>query len=230
MKITCPTCAAAVAGADINIVAMSAVCRACGDVFAVPAAAQSAGSSVPATPGDSERPRLVALEESRSGVRMSWRWWTWAHLFLVFFCIAWDGFLVFWYAMALFAPGKGGFAWLAILFPICHVAVGVGLTYFVIASAFNRTVVTLDAHELRVRHGPMPWLGNRTIERKRIHRLKLSATVSNNRSGYSTTYGLLAELDPDGQQTVIRSFQDAEHATYVARMLAARLEVPLIDA
>ena len=161
---------------------------------------------------------------------MSWRWWTWAHLFLVFFCIAWDGFLVFWYAMALFAPSKGGFQWIAVLFPICHVAVGVGLTYFLIASALNRTVLTLDAHELRVRHGPIPWLlGNRTIERKRIHRLKLSSTVSRNRGSSSVSYALLAELDPEGQVTAVRSFQDAEHAEYVARMLAARLEVPLVE-
>jgi hypothetical protein len=32
--------------------------------------------------------------------RASWRWFTPSVIFLVFFCIAWDSFLIFWYSMA----------------------------------------------------------------------------------------------------------------------------------
>ena len=228
VKAICPACQAQATAADINIAAMTAVCRACGEVFRLPDL--GAIDTAPTRPVEAERPRVVVVEDTLGGgVRLSWGWWRWSYLFLVFFAIAWDGFLVFWYAMAVFGPGPGhsAFSWFAILFPICHVAVGVGLTYFLIAAMLNRTTVELDQSLLTTRVGPVPWLGNRALARERIHRLKVARSETQNRGVSSISYRLLAEMDPDGQVSLTNRFQDREHALYVARTLAALLRVPL---
>jgi len=144
MKVICPTCHALVAAADINIQAMTAVCRACNDVFTFgPSQEVSVALGLPA--------RFTSVDEGPKRFGVSWWWWRWQYTFLFFFCIAWDAILVFWYAKA-FAGHSAS-----------HVAVGIGLTYFLIASQCNRTRVASDGDILTIRHGPLPWRGNRTV-------------------------------------------------------------------
>jgi hypothetical protein len=96
-------------------------------------------------------------------IRRSW----FSHIvwFLVFFCIAWDSFLIFWYRMALFGSDQGpsSFHLIAILFPIGHVAVGLGLTYFVFCLFLNQTDAILRPDTLAIQTHPLPWRGNQTI-------------------------------------------------------------------
>jgi hypothetical protein len=87
------------------------------------------------------------------------RWFSMKYVPMAFFCVAWDAFLIFWYSMAFTAnPG-----WIFIVFPIAHVAVGVGLTYSTLAGFLNSTKVDVDSQFVSIAHGPMPWLGDRTI-------------------------------------------------------------------
>lgn len=230
MKVVCPACRAQVPAEAINIAAMTAVCRGCSEVFAI--AGAGAGSAIP--PAPASRPRYVVHDElSGGGLRLAWGWWRWGYLFLACFAAAWDGFLVFWYAAALSGLGRSGtehaWSWFAILFPVAHVAVGVGLTYFLVAAVFNCTTIDLDGQTLRVRHGPVPWLGNRELAREQIRRLKLSRIETASSGRISTVHGLLAELDPDGQTQLVRSFRDREHACYVGQALAAAVGVPLVE-
>ena len=45
-------------------------------------------------------------------------------VFMLFFVIFWDSFLVFWYSNAVGAPGEGGINIIMMVFPIAHVGVG----------------------------------------------------------------------------------------------------------
>lgn len=47
--------------------------------------------------------------------------------------------------------------------PLLHLAVGVVMTYLVLALLFNRTTVTLDANVLSLRHGPLPCASSRVL-------------------------------------------------------------------
>jgi hypothetical protein len=170
MKIACPTCRTEVPAADINIQAMTALCRSCNEVFAV-APAHHAGIPVglPA--------RFTLADEGSRRWGVSWRWWRWQHIFLIFFCCAWDAFLVFWYAAAIFgnAKGGGGMGLFMIIFPVCHVAVGVGLTYYVIAALCNRTWIACDGDTLTIRHGPIPWGGGRSVPLHELRDVRVDA-------------------------------------------------------
>lgn len=169
--MTCTSCRAVVAADDVDLSTRLGKCRSCGSVFeiadqvvragardaaplAIPAGYEVQGldDKIPASPLGyrdaqiSEPPKLV----------IRFRWFRWVAVFLIFFCIAWDAFLVNWYGMAAI---MGDPPLIMLVFPIVHVAVGVGLTYYTLALLFNRTRIAIEAGRLRVRHGPLPWPG-----------------------------------------------------------------------
>lgn len=113
------------------------------------------------------------------------RWLTWKVVPLAFFMIAWDSFLVFWYWVAF---TKSGTPWLMIVFPLAHVAVGVGLTYYVIASFLNTTEIELSSGQLRIKTGPIPWPPHRDLTAMDIHGLRLKCGSANNMDVYEIRY------------------------------------------
>lgn len=86
--------------------------------------------------------------------------WYRPQLFLaLLFCIVWDGFLVGWYARALHQPAN----LFGLIFPLAHVGIGLCLTYATLAGFVNRTTFGVGDGELVIRHGPLPWPGNRRL-------------------------------------------------------------------
>src|SRR6185503_9809473 len=84
-------------------------------------------------------PERYTVSRHGDELSISWRWFKpGQHLFLLFFVIAWDAFLVNWYFGA--GPGSGDIFFY--VFPIAHVAAGIGLTYAVLTGFLNRTYVT----------------------------------------------------------------------------------------
>ena len=106
------------------------------------------------------QPSAIIAEELGHGLRLTRRWLGWSVVPLTFFCVAWDSFLIFWYTMAL----RQGMPWIMVVFPVGHLAVGVGLTYLTLALYVNRTTVDVNDQRLKVRHGPLPWPGKRDID------------------------------------------------------------------
>jgi len=212
MKVLCPTCRTEVPAADINIQAMTALCRACNEVFAV-APAQEVGVTV----GLPARFTLTAEGSQRWGV--SWRWWRVQYFFLIFFCFAWDAFLVFWYAAAIFGTSKsGGMNMMMIIFPVCHVAVGVGLTYFVIAALFNRTWVISDGDILTVRHGPVPWFGNKSLP---VHELGDPRVDAKYQENSPSRFAVIAIRN--GKDVTLVDGLDSDEANWIRQQLAGLL-------
>ena len=170
------------------------------------------------------RPNTLQLIESFDQLQLVRRWFTPGLFFLLFFCIAWDGFLVFWYSMAFGVgggmPGPG--KWLFVLFPIAHVAVGVGLTYFVIAGFLNRTVVTVTRESIQVRHFPVPWRGNKTVDLNEIDQVYCTMNVATtNQRGRSSQPGFCVNLlFKDGlSDKLVGMLSSADEARYIVRSI-----------
>ncbi len=209
MKVECPTCHAAVPAEDINIQAMTAVCRACNNVFSVAKLAE-AGTPIGLPT------RFTITDEGARRLAVSWRWWRLQYVFLIFFCCAWDGFLVFWYSFALFAHGPSGvFGMLMILFPIIHVAVGVGLTYFVIAAMFNRTWIVCDGDTLAIRHGPVPWAGNRSLPLHDLSHPRVETKFQSN----SVPHYNVAAINNGRDIVLLKGLEEGE-ARWISQQLA----------
>src|SRR5690606_5247899 len=87
-------------------------------------------------------PDWLRVGQGGGGLVFTRRWFQPVFLFLAFFCLMWDGFLVVWYGIAFATLGTAkGPGLMMFVFPLIHVAVGVGLTYYTICGFFNRTEV-----------------------------------------------------------------------------------------
>ncbi|HUS27661.1 MAG TPA: hypothetical protein VMZ53_04110 [Kofleriaceae bacterium] len=182
-----------------------------------------AAKGKPATPEKHEMPIPERFRVARGDgdVRVSWRWLEAKHFYSLFFVIAWDAFLIFWYTQAV-PTGE----LLAIVFPIAHVAVGVGMTYSTLSGFLNRT--TLRAHDgtLRIEHGPLPWRGNATLNRDEIRQLYVfTHTTTDSDNDTSTTYQLCALLANGRERKLVKGLREQNEAAYLEDMLENALGI-----
>ncbi len=172
-------------------------------------------SSVPQPPG-------LNFEERASGVLLTRRWFTAAVIFMIPFCLVWDGFLVFWYTLAFRENGP----LVMKLFPMLHVAVGVGLTYFTIASIFNTTRVSTENGRLRVHHGPLPWKGSLELEGSDVEQLYCQQNLQAGKNGARYRHEVWAVLR-DGKSRKLLGGTDLtlEQALFIEQRLERALGI-----
>ncbi len=135
-------------------------------------------------------------EEIGNDIIITYKWFKPVALFLVFFCIAWNAFLIVWYSMAFSFETGTPMDWLMIIFPIGHVAVGVGLTYYTLCLFINSTTITASPGNLEINSGPIPWWkGNQSIPTSEIDQLFVKEIIRSGENGTSKTYRLQAKLN-----------------------------------
>lgn len=229
MRLTCVACGSPIAGEAIDLSKGLAVCRSCGDVVPLPAAAElreGAARSVGELKVVPPRPVDLRLEELESpgGFRWVIRFPRWPALPILGFAAVWDGFLVFWY-VAAFHLG-GGPAGLALWFPLLHVAAGIAITYGGLVKLFNRVEVTMDAEQFTVSHRPIPRPGG--LRRSTLGILEVRPSPERRQGSTSEGGGAdergLELLFSDGRcQTLQLGLSSARQADYLAFRLNAAL-------
>ncbi len=224
MKLFCKTCGEAIPAHDINIELAIAKCGRCHTVFKFLDELEDSARGAPAKPVEIEMPRGLAVDEWGSELTIVRRWFTPALFFLVFFCCIWDGFLIVWYSIAL-SSMPGDMAWLALLFPLLHVAVGVGLTYYTICGFVNRTTVHVASGELRVSHRPLPWPGARRIAVLDLDQLFCSEHISRGKNGTSVTYRLNALLRDGSKVSLLSSIEEPLQVLFLEQKIENFLQI-----
>ena len=225
MHLNCDSCGTQIPAADIDLATALAKCRACNAVmnFADRLGVKPRAGLAPR----GERPRVpqpegIRVEETGNGLRVSWRWFSGMFIFLLFFCIAWDSFLVFWYTAAF---GMGA-PWIFKVFPIIHLAVGVGLTYFTLAGFLNRTTLELTPDALTVRHGPIPWGGNLTLPVLELVQFYCQERYQPTRRGRPLlTFQLCAVLKDGRKVSVLTGLDEREHVLFLEQTLEKWLDI-----
>lgn len=172
-------------------------------------------------------PASLQLEEFGGALRISWRWFSTTAYALLLFCIAWDSFLVFWYTRAVVAGG-GGVEWIAVVFPVGHVAVGVGMTYYCAALFLNRTRIQVADGLIAVAHGPLPWRGNRTILADDIAQLYVARSRRQGKwseNQMRDSFDVRAVLANERSIDLVRGLDDLEAARAIERRIEAFLGI-----
>ena len=169
------------------------------------------------------RPREVIVEKRDQSLVLSWRWFSLKYIPMVFFCIAWDAFLCFWYSVAL---GMKGTPWIMVVFPIAHVAVGVGLTYLTLAGFINRTTLRLDGQKFAVQYDPMPWYGEVKVPVNQLDQLYCKEDRSSSNSGTHYSYQLCALLKDGRKLDLVKNLESPDLAAYLEQQIEAWLRIP----
>jgi predicted RNA-binding Zn-ribbon protein involved in translation (DUF1610 family) len=174
------------------------------------------------------RPRQVRVEQKPAtkkdgpGLIFTWRWFNTGILFLFFFCVAWDAFLCFWYGTAI---SSGNAPWIMFVFPVAHLAVGVGLSYYCLAAMLNVTTLEVTPKRFIVRYDPVPWLGETNIETNQVEQLYCKQKVNSGRNGVSYSYQLCAVLKDQRQLNLVSGLETAEIAAFLEEQIEKWLRI-----
>lgn len=153
IKLNCPACAAPLEVPDRRV---QFYCQFCGTAVIVPRPAQVDAPNEVFDQGPVVIPEKLVVHDYGNELTISWRWFSPAGLMLIPFCIAWNGFLVGWYSMGFSMMGQmGAMSIIMLLFPIVHVAVGLGLLYGCAVNLCNSTTVRVRSGKLTLSHGPI---------------------------------------------------------------------------
>ncbi len=149
------------------------------------------------------------------------RWRSLKYWFFAVFSVFWMGFLVMWYGMALLSGAPLVF----LLFPLIHLAVGVGLVYVTAAGFLNRTHLRVADGVLTVTHGPVPWPGNRSIPLAELEQLYTEEKVARGKNGVTVTYDLKGVLRNGRRVSIFSGADDRDVALYAERQLETWLGI-----
>jgi hypothetical protein len=155
-------------------------------------------------------PDKLELRNEGSGIEIIRKWFGWKTLFLTVFAVFWDGFLLVWYSFTL-PMGLTLFT----LFPLIHVAAGVGITYTALTGWINRTRIRVDQGRISVRHGPLPWLGNKDLDGSTLKQLYSKEKVSRGRNSTSITYEVHAITNTGKNVKLVSGLESSEQALYI---------------
>jgi hypothetical protein len=221
IELCCQNCGASLQPEDISLQLFVARCPHCAAVFAITDPARGA-SSARERLSVRERvpmpPRVEVLDLGNSlEIRRSW--FTPVLFFLVFFCIFWNGFMIVWHVMAI---SMG--AWFMSVFGLLHTAVGIGLAYGTFAGFVNRTVIRVGQGMLEVRHGPLPWLGNKTLPAHEVQQLYCQEHVHRNKNGTSVTYSVEL-IRNSGRETLVKGLSECDQALFIEQELERFLKI-----
>lgn len=224
-KLTCPHCGAPVEEAGIHAdlgIAKCQHCRAVLDLLPLRAAAE--GGPAPRRRSEVPVPERFSLEKQGDRLAITWRWFNWGRIFILLFCLFWDGFLVLWYGSVLGAKGRPEPVML--LVPLLHLAVGIGVTWYGLAGLLNTTRLEIERGFLHIRHGPIPWFGNRDLPVKQLQQLFVREIVHRSKNGTSYTYNLMAQLKPHGQELKLITLLDKpEQAFFLEQRIEDHLGI-----
>jgi hypothetical protein len=163
-------------------------------------------------------PRGLSLERFGTRMRIVRKWFSLKVIPLAIFAMVWDGFLFFWYANAL----EGG-SLITILFPLGHVSVGLGITYYVIAGFLNRTYIDVDRGRIQVRHRPIPYFGNKKLRSRDIKQLYAKEKIgSDNNAGSFEVFVLTKDKK---SISLIKGLESDEQALFIEQEIEKYLRL-----
>ena len=220
LTLTCPSC-----GASINVIENSARyrCEYCGNEHLMQGAATETAKAEELAPirPTIPAPSVVKIEKEGQSARIVQRWFSLKYVPMAFFCVAWDAFLCFWYSMAL----GGSAPWIFIVFPIAHLAVGIGLTYSTLCGFINRTVLEVTRDELSIWFEPLPWLGEKTLKTADLKQLYCKEKVTRGENSSTRQYHLYAVTNEDKEIQLLANLDSPDVALYFEQQIEGWLKI-----
>lgn len=229
-ELSCKNCGASIHEEHISSKLSLARCGHCDAVFTLPASfadstlARDHGAPryAPGSRPKVELPQRFKMEDRGHQLEISYSWFTPAIYFLVFFCVIWNGFMLFWHSVAI-ASGQ----WIMSAFGLLHTAVGIGLMYACLVTLFNRTTIRAERGELSIRHGPLPCLRSTTLDVKSLKQIYCKEVEHRGKRGsVSHSYAVWVVKQNNVRDSLLKGFHDSQQALFIEQELERFLKIP----
>ena len=104
---------------------------------------------------------------------------------------------------------------------------GIGITYTVLTSFFNKTTIDLIDDELMIKHGPIPWFrGNQDVNINEIEQFYVREIRKNGQNSGSINYGVWAIMMDGSRLDLTKGVtMEADYALVVEEKLETYLEI-----
>lgn len=166
-------------------------------------------------------PEKMQMQNHGSYVEITRKWFGFQTIILTAFVLFWDSFLLFWYSEVL----QQGAGIIFILFPLLHVGVGVGLTYYLLASWFNTTHVYIGNLQLGIRHRPIPWFGNKDVPAGNLAQLYSKEKISYSKNGRRVSFEVRANTKDGRNIKILGGLESQEQALYIEQQVEKYLHI-----
>jgi hypothetical protein len=166
-------------------------------------------------------PEHISMEQTTGGLLFSYRWFSPAYIFVAIFAVAWDAFLVFWYTIAASQDAP----LVMMLFPIIHVLVGFGISYYALAGFLNKTFVLVGEGKLTIQHAPLPWPGSRVLQAAELTQLYSEERVIRSRNGTQLRYQLNAITSENKKVTLLSNLAAPDQVRFLENKLEEYLGI-----
>ncbi len=217
-SLKCPNCASPIREDDYDAEQGTIRCSYCGTLMLPPRAQRPAALPRPQI----ALPAKMTLEKTARGIVIKRRWINVMVVFLIPFCIVWDSFV---FGFLFRMTTSEDVPWMVRLFPLGHVAVGIGVTYYTLALLINQTRVEATQNAVTVSHGPLPWFGWREIVAGRIDQLYCKEVIHRSKNGVSTTYEVWVQLDDGTNSRLVASGLNPDQALFIEQQIESMLAV-----
>jgi hypothetical protein len=167
------------------------------------------------------QPSSVSIENDSQSARIVQRWFSLKYIPMAFFAVAWDAFLLFWYGMAFAVDSP----WIMIVFPMAHVAVGVGITYSTLAGFLNRTILEITPDNVSIRFQPLPWFGKKQFRTSEIKQLFCKEKLIRSKNNTHTRYELYAINTANQQFKLLGHLDEPDIAIFFEQQLERWLKI-----
>lgn len=225
MQVSCPSCHAPVVRDEIHHAGGASQCRQCQTLVNVTESERVEGSSeaesFPLGHASVSLPAGISIEATGPGLRIVYRWYTATFIYLACVCMFWDFYLIRLYTSSFVKDSP----WVLVLFPLIHVVVGIGLTYYTLAGFVNHTTISMEGGMLTIRHAPLPWFGNVALQLDSLRQLYVEQKKHQGKHGATFSYQVWAQVTGRRKVVIISGLPELEQARFIEQLLETCLGI-----
>jgi len=220
MQLNCKQCGGEILAEQVNLDRLIAKCTVCNAVFSFADQFPDADPYRTAKSVDVPLPKGIQVTNLGGELQISRLWYSPKYIFLAIFALIWNGFMIFWFGIAITNR-----LWPMALFGSLHGLIGLGLIYIVIAGCLNKTLIRAGLGELSIRHGPLPDPGNKQLLTDTIEQLYCKEKIHRGRNSISTTYEVHAVTSDGKHEKLLTGLDESEQALYLEQEIARYLGI-----
>ncbi len=212
-NLSCPNCQEKILSSDINLNKGLAKCSSCHVLFNIEEESPN-GHLLPAARKEEifVIPKGIEILKMMSELEIEMRWRHTASWFLMLFTLIWNGILI---PMALIIILSGEFS--ALIFMSLHLAVGVGLAYWCIATLFNTTYINVDNNYITIEHRPFSlFFKEHQLETPQVEQLYVKKYSNGSTNGVPNyVYAVMAKMRSKEEIQIIKGISKPQQARYI---------------